>query len=46
MNEAPGQAETRNVDRRRFLGASLGACALAPLITPRFFNSQGTAVVL
>jgi carbonic anhydrase len=41
MKETSSQAGTRNVDRRRFLGSSLGACALTPLIPSSFFQLAG-----
>jgi len=41
MKEASSQAVSRNVDRRQFLGASLGACALTPLIPGSFFQLAG-----
>src|SRR4051794_41966679 len=41
MKPASSQAETGNMDRRRFLGSSLGACALTPLIPPSYFQLAG-----
>jgi len=41
MKEASSHAVSRNVDRRQFLGASLGACALTPLIPGSFFQLAG-----
>ena len=41
MKETSSQAVTHNVDRRRFLGASLGACALTPIVPGSFFQLAG-----
>jgi len=41
MKPASSQAETGNMDRRQFLGSSLGACALTPLIPPSYFQLAG-----
>jgi carbonic anhydrase len=42
MKEAFNQSGNRVVDRRRFLGSSLGACALTPLFAPSFFQFAGS----
>ncbi len=36
------QSGNTGVDRRRFLGSSLGACALTPLFAPGFFQLAGS----
>src|SRR4051812_7313961 len=41
MMKASSQAGTTNVDRRRFLGSSLGAFALTPLMPPSYFQLAG-----
>ena len=41
MTETSSQDGIRNVDRRRFLGSSLGAFALTPLIPPSYFQLAG-----
>jgi carbonic anhydrase len=38
MKEAFSQSVNRVLDRRRFLGSSLGACAVTPLFTPSYFQ--------
>jgi carbonic anhydrase len=42
MKEALNQSGNGVVDRRRFLGSSLGACALTPLFSPSFFQLAGS----
>ncbi len=42
MKEAFDQSGNKVVDRRRFLGSSLGGCALTPLFSPSFFQLAGS----
>jgi carbonic anhydrase len=42
MKEAFNQPGNSVVDRRRFLGSSLGACALTPIFAPSFFQLAGS----
>ena len=42
MKDVLNQSGSKGVDRRRFLGSSLGACALTPLFTPSFFQLAGS----
>lgn len=41
MNQATSQSGIPNMDRRRFLGSSLGACALTPIVPSSFFQLAG-----
>jgi carbonic anhydrase len=42
MKETFSQSGNTVIHRRRFLGSSLGACAMAPFLTPSFFQLSGS----